>query len=240
VSLEILGRAVTRDHEGPVVTGRLIRIVFVGVRQLIADALEALLHQQPDMVVVGKVGSIPDSAKHAADLSPDIVIMDFGLHAGTAMDAATALGRAGCDAKVIFLTWDESDSVLLAAIEVGASAVVYESWAASDVINAVRAVARGITLIRPRTLATLLNNRRLRNDLRSGLTHREREILGLMVLGAPSREIAARLGISYATVRTHLRNLAAKLAAHSKLEVVAKAHELDLIGVRATPPVSVW
>jgi LuxR family maltose regulon positive regulatory protein len=61
----------------------------------------------------------------------------------------------------------------------------------------------------------------------------------MLVRGTPSREIATRLGISYTTVRTHLRNLATKLAAHSKLEVVAKAHELDLIGVMATPPISV-
>ncbi|HSS92908.1 MAG TPA: response regulator transcription factor [Candidatus Dormibacteraeota bacterium] len=211
----------------------------MAVRRLVADALEALLNQQPDMVVLGNVGSIPETSIRAAELNPDIVVMDFGVNAGTAMDTAAAFGRAGSDTKVIFLTWDESDSALLAAIEVGASAVVCESGTAADMINAIRGVAGGVTLIPPRRLANLLNNRRLKNNVRSGLTHREREILALMAYGTPSREIATRLGISYTTVRTHLRNLATKLAAHSKLEVVAKAHELELIGARATPRVSV-
>jgi two-component system response regulator DevR len=239
VSLEVLGRS---DDPYPLVrsaNGSLIRILFVAVRPLVADALEALLNQQPDMVVLGNVGSIPETAIRASELNPDIVVMDFGVNAGTAIDTAAALGRAGSDTKVIFLTWDESDSVLLAAIEVGASAVVSESGTAADMINAIRGVAGGVTLIPPRRLANLLNNRRLKNNVRNGLTHREREILALMAYGTPSREIATRLGISYTTVRTHLRNLATKLAAHSKLEVVAKAHELELIGARATPRVSV-
>jgi DNA-binding NarL/FixJ family response regulator len=239
VSIAVLARADSSYPAASVAAGSLIRILFSQVRQLVADGLEALLNQQPDMVVVGNIGSMPDSAMYAAELDPDIVIMDFGLGAGTCNDAAIALRRTGCDAKVIVLTGDQGDNVLLAAIEVGASAVVSESWAAPDVINAIRDVARGLTLIRPRTLATLLNNRRMRNELRDGLTHREREILGMLVRGTPSREIATRLGISYTTVRTHLRNLATKLAAHSKLEVVAKAHELDLVGVMATPPISV-
>jgi two-component system response regulator DevR len=206
-----------------------IRILIVEDHQLVADALEALLNQQPDMVVVGNSGSVADAAPRATELSPDIVIMDFRLNDGTGADAAVAIWQAGCEASVIYFTRDESDTVRLAAIEAGASAVIYKSGAAAELIDAVRTVAGGGTLIPSDTIATLFNKLRQIDGRRDKLTSREREILSLMAEGAPSREIAAKLGISYLTVRTHIRSLGGKLNCHSKLEVVAKARELALI-----------
>lgn len=209
--------------------GDPIRILIVEKQQFVADALEALLSQQPGMVVVGNVGSVADSAPRAAELSPDVVILDFRLNDGLAAAAARAISQARAEAKVIFLTRDETDNVILAAIDAGASAVLYMSTAAAEVITAVRTVAGGGTLIPPRMIAELLNGRRKTDGLRDSLTSREREILRMMAEGTSNREIATRLGISYVTVRSHVRNLAGKLAAHSKLEVLAKAQRLDLV-----------
>jgi DNA-binding NarL/FixJ family response regulator len=222
------------DQRGPP-TDRLrttdapIRILIVEKLQLVADALEALLNQQPGMVVVGHICSLAESDQNVAELNPDVVILDFRLHDGLAADAARAIWQARSTAKVIFLTSDESDNVVLAAIDAGASAVLYLSTAASDVIAAIRTVADGRTLIPPSTIAKLLNNRKTNDGVRERLTCREKDILRLLAKGTSNREMAANLGISYFTVRSHVRNLSGKLAAHSKLEVIAKAQKLDLV-----------
>jgi two-component system, NarL family, response regulator DevR len=210
-----------------------IRILIVERQRLVADALEALLSRQPGMVVVGNFGCVADSTPNAKELSPDIVILDFRLNDGMATDAAMAITQARSEAKVIFLTDDDHDKVLLAAIEAGASAVVYMSTAATQVIDAIRVVADGGSLIPPQTIAKLLHNRRRTDGVRDSLTGREREILRMMSEGTSNRDIATRLGISYVTVRSHIRNLSGKLAAHSKLEVVAKAQQLDLVATQS-------
>jgi len=206
-----------------------IRILLVEDHLVVVDALEALLNDQPDMVVVGKSGSVADSAQRAIELLPDVVILDFRLNDGTGADAAMAISKAGCRADMIFLTRDESDATRLAAIEAGASAVLYKSKASSELIGAVRTVADGGTLIPSAAIPALVDRRRRVDGQRDRLTSREREVLNLVAKGMPSREIAATLSISYLTVRTHLHNLGGKLASHSKLELIVKARELALI-----------
>jgi two-component system, NarL family, response regulator DevR len=207
----------------------LIRIAIVESDWLVAEALEAVFSRQADMVVIAKLGSVAETAIRAKELKPDIAILDFRLDDGTAVDAARAMGRAGSGTKTVFLAGDKSDTVLLAAIEVGASAVLCKSGPAADVLGAVRSVAHGATLIHPGDVAALLMQRRVLHDPHKKLTHREKVVLDLVAEGIASREIADRLGISYFTVRTHLRNVACKLAAHSKLEVLVKARQLELL-----------
>lgn len=219
--------------------GNPIRILIVEKQQLVADALGALLSMQQDMVVVGNFRSVADSTPSASELNPDILILHFRFEDGIAADAAKAISNARSEAKVIFLTNDESDDVLLAAIDAGVSAVLYMSMAASAVIDAVRVVADGGSLIPPHTIAKLLHNRRWTDLVRNSLTGRESEILGLMSDGKSNREIAIMLGISYTTVRSHIRNLSGKLSAHSKLEVVVKAQQLHLVKRQSTTRMAV-
>jgi two-component system response regulator DevR len=206
-----------------------IRILIVDDHQIVADALSALLNQQPDMMVVGSAGSVADSALHVMELCPDVLIVDFRLTDGTGSDAVLAMRAAGCAAKVIFLSRDDSEGAHYVAIEVGASAFIHKSRATTELIDAVRLVAEGGSLIDPATIAVVLNRRREADRQRDQLTQREREILSLMADGTASREIASTLGISYYTVRTHIRSLGVKLACHSKLAVVLRARQLALI-----------
>ena len=130
---------------------------------------------------------------------------------------------------MIFLTREDSDAARFAAVQSGASAFIHKSQAASAVVDAIRDVARGRMLITPRTIATLLSKRRASDAQLESLTVREKEVLQLMAEGLPSRGVALRLGISYTTVRTHIRSLGSKLGVHSKLEAIVKARELGLI-----------
>ncbi len=206
-----------------------IRVLIVEDHQVVADGLSALLNDQPDMTVVGSAASVAESVARAEDLKPDVAVVDFRLTDGTGADAGLGIRQVRPDTKLIFLTREDSDAARFAAIEAGASAFIHKSQAASEVVNAIRTVAAGGTLFTPRTIATLLNKRREMDSQLESLTPREKEVLRLMAEGTSSRNIAARLGISYTTVRTHIRSLGSKLGVHSKLEAIVKARELGLI-----------
>jgi two-component system response regulator DevR len=206
-----------------------IRVLIVEDHQIVADGLTALLNGQKDMTVVGNIGSVAESAAKAAEVLPDIVLLDFRLNDGTGADAAAAIRRVAPNAKHIFLTREDSDVARFAALESGASGFIHKSRAAAEVVDAIRKVAAGGTLITPSAIATLINRRRQMDSQRESLTAREKEVLRLMAEGESSRDIASKLGISYATVRTHIRSLDAKLGVHSKVQAIVKARELALI-----------
>ena len=205
------------------------RVLIVEDHQVVADGLAALINDQEDMMVVGQAGSVSDAVARAAELSPDVVLMDFRLTDGTGADAGTGLRQVRPDTTVIFLTREDRDAARFAAIEAGASAFIHKSRAASEVVEAIRTVAGGGTLFTPRAISALINKRREVESQLERLTAREKEVLRLMAEGMASREIASKLGISYTTVRTHIRSLGSKLGVHSKLEAIIKARELALV-----------
>ncbi|HVS50131.1 MAG TPA: response regulator transcription factor [Candidatus Dormibacteraeota bacterium] len=205
------------------------RVLIVEDHQVVAEGLGALLNDQTDMTVVGTATSVAESISCASELNPDVVVVDFRLTDGTGVDAAVGIRQIHPETKLIFLTREDSDAARFAALESGASAFIHKSRAASEVVDAIRVVAAGGTLITPRTIAAMVSRRRSMDLRLESLTSREKEVLRLMAEGISSREVGSRLGISYTTVRTHIRSLGAKLGVHSKLEAIVKARELALI-----------
>jgi RNA polymerase sigma factor (sigma-70 family) len=205
------------------------RVLIVEDHQVVAEGLAALINDQKDMDVVGSAGSVADAVARTAELKPDLVLVDFRLTDGTGADAAIGIRQIRPDAKLIFLTREDSDAARFAALESGASAFIHKSRAAQEVVDAIRTVAQGGTLFTPKTIASLLNARREVEAQLERLTPREKEVLRMMAEGTSSREIAKKLGISYTTVRTHIRSLGSKLGVHSKLEAIVKARELALV-----------
>ncbi len=205
------------------------RVLIVEDHQMVADGLAALINDQDDMTVIGQAGSVAEAISRATVLRPDVVLIDFRLPDGTGSDAGLGIRQVRPETKLIFLTREDSDAARFAALEAGGSAFLHKSRAASDVVDAIRVVAGGGSLFTPRTIATLLNKRREAESQLERLTPREKEVLRMMAEGAASRDIASRLGISYTTVRTHIRSLGSKLGVHSKLEAIVKARELALV-----------
>jgi DNA-binding NarL/FixJ family response regulator len=197
--------------------------------QLVADGLTHLLNAQPDMVVIGSAETVAESSALAAQLQPELALLDFHLPDGTGADAAVAIRSISPKSRFIMLTREDSDSARLAALEAGAGAFVHKSRAAEDIVDAIRLVAAGGSLFTPEVVASLLKKGRDDHTQRESLTPREKEVLRLMGAGIPSRAMATRLGISYTTVRTHLRSIDQKLGVHSKLEAIVKARELGMI-----------
>ena len=206
-----------------------IRVLIVEDHRVVAEGMAALINHQSDMKVVGEAGSVAETFSLAAELGPDVVLLDFRLPDGTGAEAAAAIREVRPEAKMIFLTREDTEAARFAAVQSGASAFIHKSKAASEVVDAIRDVARGRMLITPRTIATLIAKRRAIEAQLQTLTVREKEVLRLIADGLSSRAVAAKLGISYTTVRTHIRSLGSKLGVHSKLEAIVKARELGLL-----------
>jgi two-component system, NarL family, response regulator DevR len=206
-----------------------IRVMIVEDHRIVAEGLVALLSGLPDMTVVGSAGSVAESAPLAQSQAPDVALLDFRLPDGTGAEAGARIRELRPDTKLIFLSRDDSDAARIAAVEVGASAFLHKSRAATEVVDVIRLVAKGANLITPRTVATLVTKRRTRTTQLQSLTAREKDVLRLLATGAGSRDISQALGISYTTMRTHLRSLGRKLGVHSRIEAIAKSRELGLL-----------
>jgi DNA-binding NarL/FixJ family response regulator len=206
-----------------------ISVIVIGSGRLFGDAIAAVLNGQPDMKVIANLELSPGWDAVTADGAPRVAVIDFSVDAESAAAAASRLRRSVQDIALVVLGRTSHISELHAAIEAEASAIVSVTSSAADLVATVRAAASGVNLIRPRTVASMLGAWRIREFSGYRLTRREREVLRLLAQGAGNREMAVALGIGYLTVRTHVRNLASKLTAHSKLEIVARAYQLDLL-----------
>jgi DNA-binding NarL/FixJ family response regulator len=212
----------------------MIRVLLVDDHQLVTGALSQVLARERDIEVVGVAGSV-SLARSFASRPIDVVLMDYRLPDGTGVDAARAIKAQRPDARIIMLTGQTSDELILEAIQAGADGYMTKDRAVSEVVEAVRAAHAGETLL-PRSVILEITRRvaaaRTSADdhrLVEPLTAREVEILRALAGGAPSREISRRLSITPNTLRTHVQNILAKLQVHSKLEAVALALRLRLI-----------
>jgi DNA-binding NarL/FixJ family response regulator len=211
------------------------RVLIIEDHRVVAEGLMMLLGEYPELRVVGWAPSVADAGRIAAAEPVDVAVADYWLPDGTGVEATEALRARRPDAAVLFLSADDSDDVVLAALEAGASGYLVKSAGGSDVADAVRRAAEGEILVPARQLAALLARRREqaqrqaeRSRRLESLTPRERQVLGLMAEGMDNRDVARHLGVSYTTVRSHVRHLLDKLGARSKLEAVVKAAEWGL------------
>jgi DNA-binding NarL/FixJ family response regulator len=206
-----------------------IRVIIVENHQLVSESLGLLIDAQKDMEVVGMATSVAEASALPKHLGPHVVVMDFHLGDGTGHDAALAIRDIHQNVRFVFLSRDSSDDAKLAAVEAGASAYLHKSTPGSEVLRAIREVARGRSLITPAMIARLVAFGRDREHVRESLSPRELEVLQLMADGVASRQIAQRLGISYSTVRTHVRSISHKLGARSMVGAVVTARDLELV-----------
>jgi DNA-binding NarL/FixJ family response regulator len=125
------------------------RVLIVEDQKVVADAMRKLINDQPDMRVVDVAGSVAESLSCAAELDPDIVLLDYRLPDGNGVDAASKIRRLQPTARLIFVTRDDREKIRLAAFEVGARAFVPKSEAATELVTTIRAVAAGESLLQP-------------------------------------------------------------------------------------------
>jgi DNA-binding NarL/FixJ family response regulator len=206
----------------------VIRVLVVEGLRLVARGLQLLLTAEPDLEVVGPATTSAEAIELALEVNPDVVLIDYWLEGATGTEVARAIRAETPDAKAVFLGTTISPVFVMKAVRAGARAYLLKSQAGSELVEAIRRVARGEMLIPATILVAVLREETQRGPL-DDLTPRERDLLRLLAQGLDNRTIAERLGIRYVTVRGHLRNLLNKLNAHSRLQAVARATELGLI-----------
>lgn len=208
------------------------RVLIVDDHQVFTDALAWRLDSEPDIDVVA-VAHDGRAAVDAVDLRrPDVVILDVDLGAGSedGVDLIGTVHDSRPEALIIIVTARDDAATAARALRAGARGFIPKDHPSVEVVEAVRAVVAGETRVPPRLLTgvmTLLRRSAGANSVAdekiARLTAREREVLVLMVSGLDRAAIAARLYLSINTVRTHNKNILAKLGVHSSLEAVSAA-----------------
>ncbi|NLS11188.1 response regulator transcription factor [Nesterenkonia sp. MY13] len=205
----------------------MIRIVLADDHPVVRTGLRAMLAGDPDLDVIGEATAPDDAVALAAELAPDVVLMDlqFGTEQ-TGADATRRIRALPNPSAVLVLTNYDTDSDILGAVEAGASGYLLKDAPPDELIAAIRAAAEGETALAPAIAGRLLA--RMRSPQPS-LSARETEVLRLVADGATNNEIAARLHISDATVKSHLVHIYTKLGVSSRTAAVATARDTGLL-----------
>lgn len=218
----------------------MIRVMVVDDHPIVRAGIVGLLETEPDFEVVGEAVSGEEALALAAEVSPDVVLMDLRMPGMGGVEAtrqliARGVASEGSVPRVLVFTTYEDDDQILAAIEAGANGYLVKAAPASELAAGVRAVAVGQTVLAPSIAAQLVRRAnggdRANSDAahRTALTPREAEILTLVAAGLSNPAIAARLCIGESTVKTHLLHVFEKLGVSDRTRAVTRAMELRLI-----------
>jgi two-component system NarL family response regulator len=201
------------------------RVLLVEDHRMVREALSEVLARMPDIEVVGEAGNAHDALSQAAQLKPDVVVLDIRLPDLNGIEVAARLRDAGSGAKVVALSAFADKRFVTAMLRSGASAYVAKSAAGTELVRAIRAVAAGQGYFSPEIAATLVSevrDQQLGGEARS-LGRREREVLRLIAEGVRSPAIAERLHVSVATIEVHRRNIMRKLGLRTVAELTKHA-----------------
>ena len=215
------------------ITVEAVKVLVVEDHPLMVEGLRISL-ERAGLDVCGTALTAADGLELARRHQPQVAVLDFNLPDGTGAQLAEQLREASPDTAVIFVTGDESDSALLAALQAGARGYLLKSQPPSEVAEAVRQAARGVSVMPPGRISAAQMRAREAQRLqleadRTRLAPRELEALTLAASGLATKQIATKLGVSLATGRWYVQQAIEKLGAHSKLEAVAKARRLGLL-----------
>jgi DNA-binding NarL/FixJ family response regulator len=216
-----------------------IRVLVVDDHALFRRGLEIVLAAEEDIQVVGEAGDGAEAVDKAADLLPDIILMDVRMPKRGGIEACTSIKEVAPSAKIIMLTISDEEADLYDAIKAGAMGYLLKEISIEEVASAIRAVHGGQSLISPSMASKLLNefaSMIKRGDERQQLpaprlTDREMEVLRLVAKGLNNRDIAKQLFISENTVKNHIRNILEKLQLHSRMEAVVYAVREKLLEI---------
>jgi DNA-binding NarL/FixJ family response regulator len=218
--------------------GPMIRVVVADDQALVRVGCRTLLEAEDDIEVVGEAETGVTALELIKVVRPDVVLMDIRMPGLSGLDATRAI-TADPDLKavrILILTTFELDEYVFEALRAGASGFLLKDVDPEELVRAVRLIAGGEALLSPAVTRTVISQfvstpERLAASpaqLRV-LTEREREILGVLATGLSNDEIAERLVISPATVRTHVNRVMTKLAARDRAQLVVMAYEAGLV-----------
>lgn len=217
-------------------TGDVVRVVVADDQRVVRDGLAMLLDLLTGVEVVGTAADGEEAVALAVRHRPDVVLMDLGMPRCDGIEATRRL-REGTDVQVVALTTYADDRSVLDALRAGARGYLTKDAGAASIHDALRRVAGGSSAIDPAVQHHLVDAIAITEPddaspeaaLPDGLTAREAEVLGLVAAGLSNGEIAARLVVSPATVKSHVNHLLAKIGARDRAQAVTYAYRTGLV-----------
>ena len=228
------------SHASPV-----IRIVLVDDQELVRTGFRMVLDAQPDMTVVGEAADGMAAVEFARRHDADVMVMDARMPRMDGVAATRQIRQAGERPRVLMLTTFDLDEYAFAALKAGASGFLLKDVPTEELLFAIRAVHSGDAVVAPSTTRRLIDrfapmlpagDAAAAAEL-AGLTEREREVLILVAQGLSNAELAQRLFVSEATVKTHVGRILAKLDLRDRVQAVVYAYENGLVRA-GHPPAS--
>ena len=220
----------------------MIRLLLADDQTLLRGGLRMILEAQADLQVVGEAADGAEAVALTREHSPDVVLMDIRMPGVDGIEATRQISAdEALSANVLILTTFDQDDYVYEALRAGASGFLLKSAPPALLVEAVRVVAAGEALLAPSVTRRLIAEHVSRRNvdeagqhIRDVLTDREVEVMGLIAAGMSNTEIAERLYLSEATVKTHVNRILQKLALRDRVQVVVLAYESGLVHPGAT------
>jgi two-component system response regulator NreC len=212
----------------------IIRVLIADDHTIVRSGIRLLMESQADIEVVGEALNGEEAVKMVSDLQPDVVLMDISMPNLDGMEATRRIVEQWSQVKVLVLTMHRAEEYFFEMLKAGASGYILKAAETSELINAVRVVARGEIYLYPSMAQKLvkdyLNLVEGDHEQDTPLSPREEQILELLVDGYTNSEIADKLVLSASTVHTHRYNIMNKLGLTSRHELIQYARERGLLG----------
>lgn len=204
-----------------------IQILIVDDHPVVRAGLRGMLEGQNDFEIVGEAADGAQAIARAAQLQPNVVLMDLRMPHTDGVTAIAQLSKTLPHVRVLVLTTYDSDADILRAIEAGATGYLLKDAPREELFRAIRAAARGEAVLSPAVAARVMG--KMRAPAHETLTAREADVLRRVRQGASNKEIARALHLSEATVKTHLLHAFAKLGVDDRTAAVTVATERGLL-----------
>lgn len=199
-----------------------VRVLLVDDHTVVRRGLRLAFDLEHDLEVVGEAANGQEALAKVAELQPDVVVMDLLMPVMNGVDATRAIRRDFPEVEVVALTSVLEDRLVIDVVEAGASGYMLKETRPDELFEAVRAAARGEVRLDPRAQQRLVREVRA-PEAREALTDRELEVLKLVAMGASNKGVAQQLGISEATVKSHVSNMLSKLGLKSRTQAALHA-----------------
>ena len=218
-----------------------IRVLVADDQALVRGGFRMILDAKDDLEVVGEAGDGSEAVALTERLAPDVVLMDVRMPGADGLEATRRIVASGSPARVIVLTTYDVDDSVFAALRAGASGFLLKDVRPAELVEAIRVVARGDALLAPSVTRRLLDRFAATlpgpeaappADLEE-LTAREVEVLRLVALALSNGEIAERLVLTEATVKTHVSAVLRKLGLRDRVQAVVFAYDVGLVRPRS-------
>lgn len=221
-------QAIISEHPATEAT----RVLVVEDHAIIREGVCLLLQREPDIQVVGAVGTGEDAVSFVQRNKPDVVVMDLGLPGISGLEATREIKKDNPDVRVLALTMYTDDEYLLGMLDAGAAGYLLKQSAVNDLVPAVRTISNGQIFLHPqatRTVVESLRRPRAQEHASDALTEREKDVLRLVGQGCSSKEIARKLFLSPRTVDNYRSRIMEKLQVRNCFEAVAAAIKQGII-----------